>query len=435
MTSLGDLLYGLAVRAFRALVPPWAPEHSKLARGMAGRRGADLRLRAWAGSSRNPDRRLAWFHAPSVGEGLQARAVLEALLERRPDLQAAFTFFSPSAESLARRMPVDVSDYLPWDLPGEVGPVLDAVRPGLLAFTKTEVWPILAREAARRDVPTVLIAATLPPGAGRLRLPARWYLRRAFGRLRAVAAISADDGKRFSDGLGVPPERIVVTGDPGIDSAWSRVRTADAEAAYLRPFLREPAPTLVAGSTWPPDEQVLLPACRAIRTEVSGLRLILAPHEPTEDRLVSLEDALLADGWSAGRLGALEERGEVGGADAVIVDRVGVLAQLYTVGTAAYVGGGFHDEGLHSVLEPAAAGLPVAFGPRHANARAAADLLARKAASEAESADGLARVLGRWLTDEAARGEAGARASGYIQEHRGAAARTADLLLEILGGG
>lgn len=433
--SFGDLLYGSALQAFRSLAPRLAGEGSKLSRGLRGRREAEARLRAWARGARNPDRRLAWLHAPSVGEGLRARAVLEALLAREPELQSVFTFFSPSAESLAERMPVDAADYLPWDLPSQVGPVLDALRPRLLAFTKTEVWPILTREAVRKKVPVVLIAATLPPGAGRLRAPARWYLREAFGRLRVVAAISGEDGARFRDGLGVPEERVVVTGDPGIDSAWMRVRDADPEAPYLGPFHRDPAPTLVAGSTWPPDEEVLLPACEALRGAVPGLRLILAPHEPTEPHVVALEEALRAGGWSVARLGEVEREGQVGDVGAVVVDRVGVLAHLYTVGTVAYVGGGFHDEGLHSVLEPAAAGLPVTFGPAHANAREADDLLELGGAAEGADSRGLVRALEPWLTNADARAEASRRASGYIRDHRGAAGRTADLLQEILDAG
>lgn len=432
--GFGDLVYGLAVRSFRTVAPWIAGEGSKLDRGIRGRRDAAERLGAWARKSRTPDRRLVWLHAPSVGEGLQARAVLEALVERDPSLQSAFTFFSPSAESLARRMPVDVAGYLPWDLPEQVGPVLDVLRPRVLAFTKTEVWPILAREAARREVPMVLIAATLPPGAGRLRAPARWYLRGTFRRLEIVAAISSDDGERFHRGLGIPRDRIRVTGDPGIDSARQRARDADPEAPYLAPFLRDPAPTLVAGSTWPPDEEVLLPACRRVRDEISDLRLIVAPHEPSEEHVTALESALDADGWAPVRLGEVEERGQVEGAGAVVVDRIGVLAQLYTAGTVAYVGGGFHSDGLHSVLEPAAAGLPVTFGPGHGNARAAGELLDRDAARVALNAEGLAQILEEWLSDEGALEEASRGASGYIDEHRGAADRTADLLQEILTG-
>ena len=95
-----------------------------------------------------------------MGEGLQARAVLEALRTRRPDVQAIFTHFSPSAEALARDMPVACADYLPWDVPSAVAPLLDALRPDVVAFTKTEVWPVVVWEAARRGIPTAMIAGS-----------------------------------------------------------------------------------------------------------------------------------------------------------------------------------------------------------------------------------------------------------------------------------
>lgn len=404
---------------------------SKLARGIRGRRDAGCSLVRWGRSERDPERPLVWFHAPSVGEGFQARAVAEALLELRPDIQLVYTYFSPSAEGFARRFPAGYVGFLPWDLSDEVSPVLDALRPDLVAFTKTEVWPVLSAEAEDRSIPLFLVGAALPATAGRLRLSARWLLRPTFRRLRRVAAISADDGDRFP-ALGVDPERVVVTGDPGIDSAAERAGAADPEASYLLPFRDHPRPTLVAGSTWPPDEDRLLPAASRARRVEPELRLIVAPHEPTTDHVDPLVESLQRAGWRVELLGTVEKRGSCREVDAVVVDRVGVLAQLYTVGTLAYVGGGFHDEGLHSVLEPAAAELPVLFGPEHANARAAADLLAAGGAARVTSEDELNRALEAWLGEPGEARRAGRSARTWVDEHRGASRRTARLLVEAL---
>lgn len=438
-----EALYRLAVRGIRGVSPLFARGSSKLARGLRGRRTAAAELVAWGREERDPGRPLAWFHAPSVGEGFQARAVAEALRDLRPDVQVVHTYFSPSAEAFADRLPADTVGFLPWDLPDETGPVLDALRPDLLAFTKTEVWPVLSAEAERRGVPLYLVGATLPVSAGRLRPAGRWLLRPAFRRLEAVAAIAADHAERFRV-LGVPPERIAVTGDPAIDSAAERSLAAEPDASYLRPFRRAGRPILVAGSTWPPDEAVLVPAAtRARRTtdggdrpsgEMRDLCLVVAPHEPTDEHVRPLVRALEEAGWRTGLLAEVESAGALGDLDAVVVDRVGVLAQLYTVGTAAYVGGGFHDEGLHSVLEPAAAGLPVAFGPKHSNAREAADLLRAGGAVEVTSAGELADALQAWLEEPERARRIGALARGYIEEHRGAARRTAELLVGALEG-
>jgi 3-deoxy-D-manno-octulosonic-acid transferase len=241
-----------------------------------------------------------------------------------------------------------------------------------------------------------------------------------------VCAVTDGDAKRFRE-LGVPPGALRVTGDPGIDSAASRAGSADRGAAYLRPFREEPRPTLVAGSTWPSDLRVLLPALDAARRTVPALRIIVAPHEPSPDRVRALLSELSGRGWRARSLAEVEVGGAAG-VDAVVVDRVGVLAHLYTVGEAAYVGGGFHGSGLHSVLEPAAAGLPVIFGPRHANAGAAGELLAAGGARKVRGPGDLAEALASWLAGGVARDYAARQAFGYIDDHLGAAARTAALL-------
>ncbi|MEX2295535.1 MAG: glycosyltransferase N-terminal domain-containing protein [Gemmatimonadota bacterium] len=427
MTSLSGLLYDPFVRLLRAASPLVGGGESKLARSVRGREGAALRLEMWGRDARDRERSLIWFHVPSVGEGLQARAVLDALRERGAPFQSVLTHFSASAEDLARKAPVDASDYLPWDVRAELRPLLGAVRPSVIAFTRTEVWPGLAAEAVAAGVPIVLIAATLPARSSRLNPLVRPFLRPAFGTLARVFAISDEDGARFLR-LGVPEDRIEVTGDPGVDSAWARVRAADPAAAHLRPFRADPQPTLVAGSTWGEDEAVLVPALAAVREHFPALRAILAPHEPGEAHLRRLEEALRAAGLRSRRLAEVEREGSVSGTDVVIVDRVGVLASLYTVGGIAYVGGGFGTDGLHSVLEPAAAALPTLFGPRHEGSRGAMDLIRARGGAAVGDARELADALERWLSTPALREKASEQARRYIEAHRGASRRTADAL-------
>ncbi len=210
--ALSQALYRTALRALRAFSPAMMKGESKLARGLRGRRHAHERLLTWG----RRDRPVVWVHASSVGESIQARAVVDVLRGRMPGLQVVLTFFSPSAEGVCRDFPADVCSYLPWDLPEVMGPVLDAVQPSVIVFTQREVWPTLADEAAARGVPTVLIAGTMPEGAGRLSGPGRILLGPAFRSLRAVAVVSKEDGERFGL-LGVRSDFVTVTGDPGID--------------------------------------------------------------------------------------------------------------------------------------------------------------------------------------------------------------------------
>jgi 3-deoxy-D-manno-octulosonic-acid transferase len=426
-----ERIYTAGVYALEALLPLAARGEGKLARGVRGRRESLPRMEAWAKRERDPSRPLVWFHAPSVGEGLQATAVLEALRARRPDLQIVYTHFSPSAESLAGRVPADFAGYLPIDTPRDVGRALDAVSPTLIVFSKTDVWPNLTREAKRRGVRLAMISGTLPSSSSRLRGPARSLLGPSYGRLDRVGAISAEDAERFA-GLGVPEARRSVMGDAHFDRVLARVAALDRDSVLLGRLRRE-GPLLVAGSTWGEDEARLLPAVAAVREAGIPLELILVPHEPTESHLEQTESRLDRAGLARVRLG--EITGDAAPGDVVVVDRVGVLGEIYALADVAYVGGGFGRAGLHSVLEPAAFGIPVIFGPRHRNAREAGGLLEAGGAMQVEDAETLVDRLLAILRDPAVAARAGTAARAYVEAGRGAADRGADLIEELLGGG
>ena len=427
---IAERIYTLALAAARPLLPLAARGEGKLARGVRGRRGVVERMAAWAAAERDPSRPLAWFHAPSVGEGLQARAVVQALRARRPDVQIAYTYFSPSAESFARTVAADFTDYLPLDLAPEVGRALELLRPRVLAFSKTDVWPVLTREASARGVRMALLSATLPASSSRLGGFARAMLAPAYARLDVVAAISTDDAERFAV-LGVPAGRRVVMGDARFDQVLERAARADRGSPLLAPFARWSGLTLVTGSTWPADEDHLIAAAARLRGEGLPFRLILVPHEPTEAHLARAEAALDAGGHRHARLSAVEAGAEPPAA--TLVDRVGILGDLYALADVAYVGGGFGTAGLHSVLEPAAFGAPVLFGPRHANAREAAELIAAGAAFEIADVTSLGETLRR-LADPGALLPAGIAARRYVEEGRGAAERGARIVEGLLGG-
>jgi 3-deoxy-D-manno-octulosonic-acid transferase len=420
-------VYRAAWRAAAVAAPLLAGGTSKLARGLAGRRHAHGTLADWGETARDPTRPVVWLHAPSVGEALQAGAVVGALRVERPGLQIVFTHFSPSAEGMGLRIGADASAYLPWDASAPVRRALEGVRPDLLIFTKTEIWPVLVEESARRRIPVAIVAATVPPGAGRGRWPARSVLRPAWSALSLACACAEEDAARLL-ALGVREAVLRVTGDPAVDAAAARATAADPGSPTLAPLRTDRRPTVVAGSTWPEDEAALLPALVGVRNAVPDARVILAPHEPSAARVRDGMARLADAGWRARTLADVEASGSAEGADAIVVERVGVLAHLYTVGDVAYVGGGFGRRGLHSVLEPAAAGLPVVFGPRHERAPAAGALLAAGGARVARDRADLEDILTAWLTDAKARGGAGQRAFGYIGTHIGAAQRTGALL-------
>ena len=443
-----SFIYRLSVRLAERALPFAARFDKKIKRGLEARRGVVERLVEWARTQRDPARPLVWVHAPSVGEGLQAKPVLEALRAERPEWQLAYTFFSPSALRLARTLPVDVTDYLPFDRLREVEAALDALQPRALVFSKLDVWPELTLAAARRGVQLGLISATVAPASSRLRWPARQWARSAYRALHRVGTISEDDGRRLRL-LGVRAEALSVTGDTRYDSVSERAERLDRAR---EPFARLAAAgrggngggafTIVAGSTWPADEAVVLPAFADLCGQLAkgevggggGARLVLAPHEPNPDHLAGITQ--LTQRLKLPRPVRLSQLEHAGPAPIIVVDRVGVLADLYALGDVAFVGGGYHRAGLHSVLEPAVFGIPLSVGPYWTMSRDAGLLLERGGAI-ALPPDGRHPLLAQWLAwhhDAAARRRAGAAAREVVLAGRGAAERTTRLVQELVAG-
>ena len=427
MNAAARQVYAAAAQLARlgaALAPT---DGSKLVRTFAARRGIRERYAEWARQGRRSDRPLLWMHAPSVGEGLQARPVLELMRARHPALQLAYTFFSPSAERFASGLDVDFRDYLPFDTAGDARAALAALSPHALVFSKLDVWPVLAREAARQGVKLGLVSATLARDSSRGRGLAAMLLRDAYAQLDAVGAIDSEDAERLVR-LGVHERVVEVTGDTRFDQVWARAANVGLGRPLIAPLVSE-RPTLVAGSTWPTDETHLLPAFAGCRGSTPAVRLIIAPHEPSPEHLRPIERWAAQERIPLARLGTPE----ASTADVVLVDRVGVLGDLYALADLAYVGGAFHSAGLHSVLEPAAFGVPVLFGPRHQGTRDAGLLLRADAAVAVTSRAELLDAANRWVQDPNARRAAGARARAVIEKGLGAAERSAHLVERLLG--
>ena len=267
----------------------------------------------------------------------------------------------------SRTLPADFVDYLPFDTFHDADRIIAALSPSALVFSKLDIWPALTERAAAAGVAVGVISATLPESSGRRGLFARAALGDAYRSIERVGAIDEKDAERLRE-QGVRSDRIGVTGDTRYDQVWSRSRRP---TPALVQSLRSARPTLVAGSTWPTDEEHLLPAWTRIREKIPDARLIIAPHESSDAHLRSIEAWARRARLTSARIDAREALD----ADIVLVDRYGILGDLYSIADVAYVGGGFQSAGLHSVLEPAAFGAPVLFGPRNERSRDAARLV------------------------------------------------------------
>ncbi|HKW14244.1 MAG TPA: glycosyltransferase N-terminal domain-containing protein, partial [Candidatus Krumholzibacteria bacterium] len=342
---------------------------------ISGRSGYEKR---WSDMSASLHDACIWFHVASVGEFEQARPVISAIKRAHPEIPVMVTFSSPSGYQFAKRREaaegrvLDFYDYLPLDRARTMRRCLDWVRPRCLVFVKFDLWPNLIWEARARDIPLALIDATLSPSSKRLSGAGRWFYRELYLALNPILAISEEDAARFAHSA--PGHRgIAVCGDTRFDRVMERW---NARARDVLPLPDDGALTLIAGSTWPPDEARLLPALTRLMREVPGLRAIIVPHEPLPGHVDPLRRWALDNGLS---VRTTSEKNADLSTQVVIVDTVGVLAEAYAHAHVAYVGGAF-STGVHSVIEPAIAGLPVVFGPRHDNSFEAVQLIERGAA-------------------------------------------------------
>lgn len=365
------------------------------------------------------------MHAASVGEGQAAVPVIVRLRAARPDLRIVLTYSSPSMARWPHPWPVDRADYLPLDEPGPVAAVLDALRPDLLCFSRGDLWPELLQGADARAVPVAVIGAVVRPGSTRLRPVARRALRGVHRVPVHVGAASDYDAARWMR-LGVPADRVTVTGDPRHD--WVLERAVDLGPARAVAAWAGGAPVLIAGSLESDDIAPVVRGIALARAAIRDLRVLAVPHDPrlaTRLRGAAPETGLEFRDWAGPP--------DVPAPDAhgLVVSGVGRLADLYLAAAVAYVGGGFRPGRLHAVVEPAAFGVPLAAGPDVDADRDGRSLVAAGAAASVGNAADLARQLVSWVRDPDAARRAGLAGRGVLAD--GAARREAGSLLALLG--
>ncbi len=302
-----------------------------------------------------------WIHASS-GEIEYAKSVVRELKHKYPELPLLVTYFSPSAKRLLQHFhEADLVMPLPWDSPALAQKFLNFYKPRAGLFARTDVWPTFTTEARKNKIPLLLFAATLSDESSRTKRWARPLTRWAMTRLDHIFAVTAEDERNFKNLS--PRIEVSVGGDTRFDQALHRLREVSKLPTTLQP--RDQDFTFVAGSTWPEDEEVLLPALPDMVS--SGVRVILAPHEVDESHLEDLEQRLAILRLRSQRF---SKSSQWPAHSVLIIDQIGWLADLYRWGNVAFVGGSFKEK-VHSVMEPLAAGLPVLLGPYHTNNREA----------------------------------------------------------------
>jgi 3-deoxy-D-manno-octulosonic-acid transferase len=307
-------------------------------------------------------------------------------------------------------------DYLPPDGRANAERLVRLVQPAMALFVKYEFWPNHLHVLKKAEVPTYLVSAIFRADQPFF----RWYGGAWRRMLRCFTHIFTQDAPSFALLQGIGMAHATVSGDTRFDRV-ARIVEANEDLPVARSF-REAAPSLllICGSTWPADERVLL---QALNDPAPAPRIVIAPHEPAPEHLRSIEERFPKPliTWS-------EAVGDPMGAWAhghmrtCLVDRMGVLARLYKYGDIAYVGGGFGD-GIHSLLEAAAWGRPVIFGPRHTKFAEAQGLIEAGGGFEVRDGAQLASLLHRLLGDPGLLASASKAAARYVQDRRGATDR------------
>lgn len=402
--------------------------NSKIRRGIHGRLKNRAMLRAQLDKV-DPMAPRIWFHVSSYGEFLQAQPILRHLKQKYPALVIVVSFFSPSGyDHVSVGDIVDVKCYLPFDSYWGAKKFVAMLAPTVAAIVRHDIWPNFVYRLAQQHIPLLLVDASLSDKSARLLPLVQKINRQLFGCMTAILAISEAEAAKFQQ-LMDHPEQVMVVGDTKYDQVFERGQQREAIAALTEIPALQQSKIWVVGSSWPMDEHFIFPAFEALCRQFDDLVLILAPHEPVPRRIQELEARLARAQLPALRLSQLV--GNQFNARCLIVDRVGVLAALYSLATIAFVGGSFHYK-VHNVLEPAVFGIPVLFGPKMTNSAEARQLLAHEAAILVRSREDIVETVTNLLQHADLASAYGQRARQIVMQNVGSSEKIAEILWQFL---
>ena len=352
-----------------------------------------------------------WIHAASVGEFEQARPLIEQLREEQPHRRIVLTFFSPSGYEMRKDYDkVDAVLYLPFATRRNAKRFLEALQPQMAIFVKYEFWPAYLKALKKRGIPTYSISAIFRPTQRFF----HWYGKAALGLLKCFTHTFVQDEQSLQLLTAHGIQDASVAGDTRFDRVSkiscliAQKRDTDPRLRLIHAFTEGCPRVIVAGSTWPQDEELL---ARYIE-QYPDTKLILVPHEIDEKHLHYIFNLFL------GRFVRYSRTTETSmiHANVMVIDRMGLLSSIYGFGHAAYIGGGF-GVGIHNTIEAAVYGLPVLFGPNYHHFREAQGLIDAGAARSINNYSELEAALNTALDQYQ---EIGAKSAAYVQSELGA---------------
>ena len=357
-------MYSLAIHFYAFIIALISPFHKK---------ARIMRLGQWKTNSilrEKIDRnaKYIWFHASSLGEFEQGRPMMEKIKAEHPEYKILLTFFSPSGYEVRKNYNgVDVICYLPFDTPYRVKKFLNLANPSIAVFIKYEFWGNYLQELKHRNIPVYIISSIFR----RDQLFFQWFGYPYRKMLYCFTHLFVQDDRSAALLKEFGITNVTVTGYTRFDRVLD-VRNQARELSPVEHFVceggKEKRLTLVAGSSWPQDEEILIPYFN----EHPEMKLIIAPHEIHREHLMYIESLLKRP--SVRLSDVFHDQSLAEGKDCLIVDSFGLLSSIYRYGTIAYIGGGF-GAGIHNTLEAAVYGIPVLFGPKYHKFKEAKDLI------------------------------------------------------------
>lgn len=346
------LLYNFGIRIYGILLRVAALFNPKAKLWIDGRKNWRLKLIKQQDKINN----CFWFHCASLGEFEQGRPLMEALKNAYPDTPLLITFFSPSGYENKKRYPLaDYICYLPLDTPSNARYFINTVRPKAVFFVKYEFWNNMLSEIQKSRTPLYSIA-------GNFRSEQKFFTKKNpfyTSALRTFNHLFVQNEKSLNLLKTIGLENVSVCGDTRYDRVWQnaqvQLREEHLPNEVIRDFVHN-SKTMILGSTWAVEHDILIPLINANKIEE---KVIIAPHEVDTKSLKALENALVLPNF---RYSHHEDYAHKEHKRVLIIDGIGMLANTYSVGAYAYIGGAF-GKGLHNILEPAVFGLPVIFGP------------------------------------------------------------------------
>jgi 3-deoxy-D-manno-octulosonic-acid transferase len=381
---------------------------------------------------RQGDRFCVWLHAVSVGEVNLLQPLVAELARQCPDWECVVSTTTRTGYELARRrFPHVTVFYCPLDFSWAVASAVRRIRPGLLVLAELELWPNLIRAAREQGAVVAVVNGRLSDRSFRGYRRLRWFMRGVVRQIDVIGAQTEEYARRFEE-LGAVPEAVHVTGSMKFDGALhDRSNPATVALRHLAGITQRDV-VFLAGSTQAGEESAALDAYQQLAPEFPSLRLIIVPRHP--DRFQAVAHLLDQRGVAWQRRSDLEEHRADPQARVLLVDTVGELSAWWGTADIAFVGGSFGTRGGQNMIEPAAFGAAVSFGPWTQNFRDVVSLLVGSdAACVVRDAAELTAFVRACLEDRDAARELGLRAQQLVLAQQGATRRTVDLLRRAVG--